>query len=49
MLGIILAIIAAICVGLVLLGLWLWDTEPIYPEGLQVNKSIFVKISKSLN
>eukprot|EP01089_Gocevia_fonbrunei_P016574 TRINITY_DN5172_c0_g1_i1.p1 TRINITY_DN5172_c0_g1~~TRINITY_DN5172_c0_g1_i1.p1 ORF type:complete len:306 (-),score=48.51 TRINITY_DN5172_c0_g1_i1:365-1282(-) len=35
-LAIILAITAIISVGLVLLGLWLHDTVPMYPEGLEV-------------
>lgn len=35
-LGIILAIVALIAVGCVLMGLWGWETLDTYPDGLQV-------------
>jgi magnesium-transporting ATPase (P-type) len=43
-LGVILAIVALIAVGFVLLGLWLWDTLEIYPDGLQVAVATAVAI-----
>jgi len=43
-LGIILAIVALIAVGCVLMGLWGWDTLETYPDGLQVAVATAVAI-----
>lgn len=43
-LGVILAVIAVIGIGLVLLGLWVHDTMALYPEGLQVGVTTAVAL-----
>ncbi|KAL6055186.1 potassium/sodium eff [Balamuthia mandrillaris] len=43
-LAIILAVAAVLSIGLVLLGLWVHDTEDLYPEGLQVGVTTAVAI-----